>query len=56
MITNITKLEVKIGERTYVLLCSCDSPLGELHDALMQMKSHIIEKMIEVDKQAEVKE
>jgi hypothetical protein len=47
MFKQISVGEVKIGERTYSLLCDPQSPLGELHDALMQMKGHVVERMIE---------
>ncbi len=49
MIKNISKLEVKIGERIYALLCECDSPLGEVHDALSAMKVFIIQKIQEAE-------
>jgi hypothetical protein len=47
MIKNISKLETKIGERTYTLLCECESPLGEVHDALSFMKGFVIQKIQE---------
>jgi len=53
MIKNKTILEVKIGERTYQMECFPDSPLGELHDALSQMKNYVIQRMQEVEKQKE---
>ena len=49
MIKNKAILEVKIGERIYAMECYSDSPLGEVHDALSQMKQFVIERM----KQAE---
>lgn len=49
MLNNIAKLEVKIGERDYQLLCEVDSPIGEVHDALSQMKLFVINKMKEVE-------
>ena len=45
MIKQRTVLEVKIGDREYELYCKSDSPLGELHDALMQMKGYCVERM-----------
>ena len=51
MIKQKTILEVKIGERCYELYCSSDSPLGELHDALLQMKGFCVDKMIIAHKQ-----
>lgn len=40
-------LEYEINQRIYQLTCPADSPLGELHDALMQMKGYCVDKMIE---------
>ncbi len=45
MLKNKTVLEVKIGERNYLLECDPNSPLGELHDALAQMINFVIDKM-----------
>lgn len=42
---NRTTLEVKIGERTYSMDCYNDSPLGEVHDALTQMKTYIVDRI-----------
>ena len=42
---NKTVLEVKIGERSYVMECYNDSPLGEVHDALTQMKAYIVDRI-----------
>jgi hypothetical protein len=42
---NKTALEVKIGERLYSLECNSDSLLGELHDALTQMKAYIVDRI-----------
>lgn len=47
MLKQLAALEVKIGERIYRLLCDHDSPLGEVHDVLMQMKSHVVGKIQE---------
>ncbi len=49
MLNNIAKLEVKISEKTYQLLCEVDSPMGQVHDALSQMKLFVINKMKEVE-------
>ena len=56
MIKNSTILEVKIGDRNYQFQCSPDSPLGELHDALHQMKAFIIQKIMDAQKTEDVKE
>ena len=56
MLKTHAKLEVKIGERVYELHLPADSPLGEAHDALYQMRNFIINKIIEaqnVDKPKE---
>ncbi len=45
MIKQKTVLEVKINDRAYELFCGGDSPLGELHDALMQMKGYCVDRM-----------
>jgi ferredoxin len=47
MIKNLTELEIKIGERIYKFLCAMDAPLGEVHDAMNQMKGFVIEKLNE---------
>lgn len=47
MIKQKTILEVKIGENIYELSCSSASPLGELHDALMQMKGYCVDRMVQ---------
>lgn len=43
MIKNLSSIEIKVGEKTYVFLCDNDSPIGEVHDALSKMKSQIVE-------------
>ena len=50
MLKNISKLEVKIGEKLYHFLCDCDSPLGEVHDALAKMKSFVVSTIVEQEK------
>lgn len=49
MINNITKLEVKIGEKVYQFLCEVDSPIGQVHDALSAMKGFVIQKINEAE-------
>ena len=46
MIKTKTIIEIQIGERNYICECSPESPLGELHDALIQMKSIVIEQIL----------
>lgn len=38
----ITKFEIKKGERIYQLLLESDSPLGEVYDVLYEMRSHVV--------------
>ncbi len=42
---NRTYLEVKVGERNYSFECYSDSPLGEVHDALSQMKAYVVDRI-----------
>lgn len=51
MLSNLTKLEVKIGEKTYQFICDNDSPIGSVHDALTAMKSFVVCKINEAEKQ-----
>jgi len=50
MIVNKTTLEVKKEDRTYVLTCEPNSPLGEIFDVLSTMKAFVISKMQESEK------
>jgi hypothetical protein len=49
MLSVISKLEIKISERTYQFFCGSDSPIGEVHDALAAMKSFVVEKIKAAD-------
>jgi len=49
MLSTITKLEVKIGEKTFQFLCDNDSPIGAVHDALCAMKSLVVQKINEAE-------
>jgi hypothetical protein len=51
MIKNLTILEIEKGDRKYCLSCSPDSPLGELHDVISEMKAFVVEKINESQKQ-----
>ena len=44
-------LEVEIAGNTYQLYCNTDSPLGNLHDALMQMKGWAVDRMVKAQKE-----
>lgn len=41
MLKNISRLEHKIGDRVYHLLCDNDSPLNEVKDALFQFLKYV---------------
>lgn len=47
MLKNHTILELKKNERLYQLFLSADSPLGEVHDVLHEMKCYLINLMAE---------
>jgi hypothetical protein len=53
MIKNKAILEVKVGERAYQLELAPDSPLGEVHDALVQMRAYVVSRMVEEQKKTE---
>lgn len=44
-------LEIEIASKKYELVCDSDSPLGCLHDALMQMKGWCVDRMIAAQKE-----
>jgi len=41
MLKNIVKLEHKVGDRVYQLLCDNDSPLQEVKDAIFQFSGFV---------------
>lgn len=41
MLKNIIKLECKIGEKMYQLLCDNDSPLEHLKEVLFQFQKYV---------------
>ena len=52
----ITKLEIKKGDRTYIFLLENDSPLGETHDVLIELRQYVVEianKMLKEQSQKE---
>ena len=55
MIKQKTLFEVVIGERMYQLYCSSNSPLGEVHDALMQMKGYVVDRMVKAHEEEKKK-
>lgn len=50
MIKTQLKLEVKTGENVYQFSLPENAPLGEVHDALFQMRTFIISKINEAQK------
>jgi hypothetical protein len=51
MLKQKSSLSVEIAGKSYELCCDSDSPLGCLHDALMQMKGWCVERMISAQKE-----
>ncbi len=45
MLKTHAQLEVKIGERLYQLNLPSDAPLGEVFDAIFQMRSYVVERI-----------
>jgi len=43
MIKNKTFLEVKKGDRNYQFICEVESPVGEVYDALSEMRGYTID-------------
>ena len=56
MLKQFAALEVKIGDRFYRLLCDADAPLGEVHDAIVQMRAHVVGKINEAHKAEQPKD
>jgi len=54
MLKNLARLEHKVGDRVYHLLCDNDSPIVEVKDALTQFLGYAVqvEKMAAEAKQA----
>ena len=42
---NKTVLEVRVEGRIYSIECNAESPLGEVHDALTQMKAYVVDRI-----------
>lgn len=56
MLKNKSVLEVKIDEKKYQFFCDPDCQLGQLHDALAQMKQYIVQRIVDAQKSEPVKE
>ncbi len=59
MISNITRIECKVGEKVYHLSCDMDSPVADVKEAVFQFQKYIghiedqIKKNLEAQKAAE---
>lgn len=53
MLKQKAHLEIELQGKKYEFICDQDSPLGCLHDALMQMKGWCVERMIANQKEEE---
>ena len=51
MIKNQSVIEIRRGERVYQLQLDSNSPLGEIHDVIHEMKNYIINLIMERHKQ-----
>jgi hypothetical protein len=51
MLKQSVMLEVKKEDRIYTLLLPPNCPLGEVHDVIYQMRTFIVEKVVEAQKQ-----
>lgn len=50
-LNNKTVIEVTKNERVYSLELSADSPLGELHDVLVEMRGYVIQRAQDAQEQ-----
>jgi hypothetical protein len=57
MLKNISKLELKVGEKTYQFLCDNDSPLNDIKEAIFQFQKYVgvIEDQIKAQMEAQAK-
>ncbi len=46
-----TFLQVTKGERIYSFECNSDSPLGEIHDVLLEMKGYVVQRASDAHEQ-----
>jgi len=51
MLKQKSVLEIEIAGKSYYMYCDSDSPLGCLHDALMQMKGWCVDRMIKAQQE-----
>lgn len=51
--SQVVILEVEKGGKSFKLMIDGDTPLGLLHDALMEMKGCCVDRMIQAQKEEE---
>lgn len=51
MIKNVASLEIKKEDRVYRIYVENDSPLGEVYDALTQMRAYVFERIKSVQEE-----
>ena len=44
-------LSVEVNERSYEMHCPVDTPLGELHDVLLQLKGLVVNRITEAQQE-----
>ena len=52
MIKNKISLEFKCNDRMYEFICSSDSPLGEVYDALSAMRGFVVERIKDAEQKS----
>lgn len=45
-VEQVTRIKVEIAGKVFSLICDSDSPLGSVHDTLMQIKGWCVERMV----------
>lgn len=53
MFQSLSALTIKIGDRVFLLTCDPNSTLGEVYDALSQMRTNVVDL---INKQEPVKD
>lgn len=53
MIKSVARLEHKIGDRIYHMICDNDSPIAEVKEALFKFMGHVSQVEDAAEKQAE---
>jgi len=56
MLKTTCKLEVKVGDRSYLLLCDYDAPLHELKDVICSMQNYVLRRIEDSEKEIEKQE